>query len=88
MNFYVVGFYKPYYGDALVYAQSGSRALTKVRQEGFTPNPGDRYLLGSKAFEDQKDYLEVDFTDPVAVEVMKEKARKEGVVIIWSQEGV
>lgn len=44
-KFYVVGFYEPAYGDALVRADSSSEALTKVRRAGYKPNPGDRYLL-------------------------------------------
>ncbi len=79
MKFYVVGFSKPVYGDALVYANSGSEALTMMRRAGFTPNPGDRYLLGTERQQMRRDYLgEIE-------DWMKEKAREEGFVILWSE---
>lgn len=81
MSLYVVGFYKPHYGDALVSARSASHALSVMRAAGFTPNPGDRYLLDSPAQRANKDYVgEID-------DWMREKAREDGIVVIWSGGG-
>ncbi len=64
---------KRIYGDALVYASRNREALTKVRQAGWIPNPGDVFMLTPERAED------------VGVEDwMKDKAKEEGMVIIWT----
>jgi len=80
LKLYIVGFkskregtVKRTYGDALVYAFRGEEALTKVRQAGWIPNPGDVFILTPERAED------------VGVEDwMKDKAKEGGVVIIWT----
>ena len=85
MKFYVVGFADRkgegsghIYGDALVYAPSSSEALTKVRKAGWVPNPGDRYLAGSKV---ERDWHKDDYD---ITEDMKDRAREGDLAIIWT----
>lgn len=90
MKYYIVGFdtgkvsgrkVPVALGDALVYASTGREALTKVREAGLVPNPGDIYILGGKGYmkwhEPNMEILEKD-------EELKDRAREEGVAIIWS----
>jgi len=68
-------------GDALVYATTSKEALTKVREIGLIPNPGDVYTLGGKGYlrwtDDNMENL-VEDTE------LQAEAKEEGVAIIWS----
>lgn len=91
MNFYVVGFGEPMtrstryphsgpvLGDALVHASSSRDALSRVRQLGLIPNPGDVYILGGKGWEEYKSETPVE-------EWMKDEAQRNpsGVSILWT----
>lgn len=82
---YTVGVYKPFYGDLLVRAHSSAAALTKARQAGFVPNPGDRDLVpssGQFSEDDFKEYLNEDL--PFVLEYAR-SVPDESVLVIWSQ---
>lgn len=80
MNYYIVGFSsrgsRDSCGSALVYASTNEAAMRKVRDAGWVPNPGDRYLLGSSR---QAPEIAGD-VEPW----MLDEAREEGMAIIWS----
>lgn len=84
MNFYIVGFNSlggsRVLGDALVYASTLRNAQSLAREKGLVPILGDTYILGSKNDSEYQDSLGVS-------DYMKEKAREEGVIIIWSDNG-
>jgi len=90
MRFYVVGFNEPtapstrfprgvpVLGDALVYASGARDALSRVREVGLVPDPGDIYVLGGRGWKDCRSETPID-------EWMKDEARRDpsGVYIVW-----
>ncbi|KKM07598.1 hypothetical protein LCGC14_1732340 [marine sediment metagenome] len=85
MKFYVVGFYKhgreDLYGDALVHAFNHSDALSRVRQIGLTPNPGDRYVVGGERYEETYDGPHI-----MAWMMSEAERRPHKVYVLWDSE--
>lgn len=86
MMFYTVGVYRPHYGDLLVRAPSSASALTKARQAGFTPNPGDRYLVPSSGQFPEEHIMSYNNEDLPFVLEHARSTPDESVFVIWSQE--
>ena len=67
----------------MVYASDRSTSLSLVRKTGWIPNPGDIYLLGTEKQKSLREPIEQE-----EIESVREKAREQGVAIIWtSKEG-